>query len=163
MDATRDHRQCRTTAYTRKHVEGWVAALPFVQAVDGVFRRTSPDRYEAQMAVVRKTPAYFVIPGTAFTTVTVNRNFQTAVHTDAGDLSEGLGVMSVLDERQYEGGYLVFPRYRVAIDMRRRDVLLADVHEYHGNTPIVGIESEYERISTVFYYRSGMRHCRAPG
>jgi hypothetical protein len=57
---------------------------------------------------------------------------------------------------------LVFPQYRVAVDLGTRDVLLADVHEWHGNTPLVGAGGEYERVSCVFYYRTGMRHCRPP-
>ena len=36
------------------------------------------------------------------------------------------------------GGCLVFPKYRIAVDIRSQDVLLCDVHEYHGNSPITG-------------------------
>jgi hypothetical protein len=150
---------CRTTAYTRDDVVGWASAQPYIRAVNEVFRDTCPERYEAQMAVVLKTDPWWVIPGTAFTTVTVNRNFRTAVHKDEGDLAEGFGVMSVLSAGNYEGGYLVFPRYCVAVDMRDRDVVLADVHEWHGNTPIIGADGQYERVSTVLYYRSNMRYC----
>jgi hypothetical protein len=153
---------CRTTAFTREEVEGWAAVQPFVRAVNGVFRSECPERYRAQLAVAEKTPAEWVISGTAFTTITVNRNFRTAVHKDEGDLPEGFGVMSVLRAREYEGGFLCFPRYRVAVDMRTRDVLLADVHEWHGNTPLRGARGRYERISCVFYYRTGMRYCLPP-
>jgi hypothetical protein len=44
--------------------------------------------------------------------------------------------------------------------MRSQDVLLADVHEYHGNTTIIGEEGKYQRISTVMYFRTNMRNCR---
>jgi hypothetical protein len=37
--------------------------------------------------------------------------------------------------------------------------LLADVHEVHGNAPIVGAPGEYERISVVAYARQGMSAC----
>jgi hypothetical protein len=150
---------CRTTAYARDDVEGWADVQPLLRAVNGVFQAGCPERYAAQLAVVRETNPWWIIPGTAFTTVTVNRNFQTAVHKDDGDLREGFGVMAVLSEGSYDGGYLCFPRYRVAVDVRDRDVLLADVHEYHGNTPLVGIEGEYDRISVVCYFREGMIHC----
>jgi hypothetical protein len=153
---------CRRTEYTRRDVEGWALVQPFIREVNAVFRRELPERYEAQMAAVRRTPAEWVIPRTAFTTVTVNRNWATAVHKDKGDLKSGFGVMSVLAAGLYEGGYLVFPKYRVAVDIRTRDVLLADVHEWHGNTPIEGTEDEYDRISCVFYFRTGMRHCLPP-
>jgi hypothetical protein len=153
---------CRTTKYTAKDVEGWFDDLPFIRAVNDVFEREVFDRYAVQMEAIRQTPPRYIIPGTVFTTVTVNRNFRTRVHKDAGDLKEGFGAMSVIQAGEYEGGYLVFQKYRIAVDMRSQDVLLADVHEFHGNTAIVGVEGEYERISTVMYFRSRMRICRSP-
>jgi len=153
---------CRTTVFTAREIDDWMRIKPFIRAVDKVFRDNAPERYAAQLKAVKQTPSEFVIRGTAFTTVTVNRNFRTAAHKDEGDLPEGFGVMSVLSAGNYSGGYLVFPKYRVAVDMRTRDVLLADVHEYHGNTPLVGVEGGFERISTVLYYRSNMRFCGTP-
>lgn len=150
---------CRTTTYTRDNVEGWASVLPFIYAVNDVFRRELPGRYAAQLAAVEQTSPDFVITDTAFTTMTVNRNWRTPAHKDKGDLKEGFGVMSVLSAGKYSGGYLVFPKYSVAVDMRTADVLLADVHEFHGNTPIVGVEGEYDRVSTVMYFRKNMVHC----
>jgi hypothetical protein len=109
--------------------------------------------------MVEKTSKDFVIPGTVFTTVTVNRNWQTAVHQDKGDLKAGFGVMSVLEHGKYTGGILVFPKYGVGVDMRERDICFADVHQWHGNTPIKGIPDAHERISCVFYYRENMQYC----
>jgi hypothetical protein len=152
-------RYCRTTAYTAQQVEDWPKVQPLIRAADAVFKGACPERYEAQRSVVATTEPYWVIPGTVFTTVTVNRNWQTAVHKDEGDLAEGFGVMCVLAAGHYRGCYLCFPQYRVGVDMRHRDVLLADVHEWHGNTPLIGIEGQYDRISCVFYYRAGMRDC----
>jgi hypothetical protein len=162
-DPQGQERRCRPTRFTARDVTAWAAAQPFVREVNAVFRAACPDRYAAQKAAVEATHPYWVIPGTAFTTVTVNRNFQTAVHKDQGDLPEGFGVMAVLRAGAYHGGHLVFPQYRAAVDVRDRDVLLADVHEWHGNTPIVGTEGDYERISAVFYYRTNMRYCGTPG
>ena len=150
---------CRTTAFNLDHPEKFAEAVPFIRAADAVFARELPERYAAQRAVAGRTSPDFTIRDTAFTTVTVNRNWQTAVHKDAGDLKEGFGVMSVLQGGSYRGGLFVLPRWRVAVDMRTRDVLLADVHEWHGNTPIAGEPGTYERISCVFYYRARMVHC----
>src|SRR5215472_1887421 len=63
---------------------------------DAAFMALAPRRHHAQMRYVRKTSPDFTIHGTAFTTVTVNRNFQTAVRKDVGDLRQGFGVMSAL-------------------------------------------------------------------
>ena len=153
------HPYCRLTAFNLNHPTMFRAVLPFIRAVDGHFKATMPERYSAQQSVVEQTHADFHISGTSFTTVTVNKNFRTAVHKDEGDLRAGFGVMSVLRRGTYEGCFLCFPKYRVAVDMKSGAVLLADVHEWHGNTPLVGTDGNYERISLVFYYREKMREC----
>lgn len=150
---------CRTTAFNMAEPEKWKAALPFVRAVAGVFEREAPERYAKQLAMIQRTHPDFTIHGTPFTTITVNKNWQTAVHKDAGDYPEGFGVMAALQAGNYTGGNLVFPKYRVGVNMRTRGVCLADVHEWHGNTPIHGVAGLYERISTVMYYRENMWRC----
>jgi hypothetical protein len=153
---------CRTTAYNLENGEKFAASLPFIREVDSVFRRDMPERYAAQSAKIAATHPEFVINGTAFTTITVNKNWQTAVHKDAGDLPEGFGVLSVLRRGRFDGCFLCFPKYRVAVDLQTRGVLLADVHEWHGNTPLRGKTGTYERISCVFYYRGRMADCGSP-
>jgi hypothetical protein len=74
-------------------------------------------------------------------------------------LREGFGVLTVLHAGTYTGGHLVFPKYRVAVDLRTGGVLLADVHEAHGNTPLIGTPGSFVRLSLVCYYRAGMRAC----
>lgn len=133
--------------------------VPYLQAIDSVFGKNVPERHEKQMVWIGRTAEEWVVKGTAFTTITVNKNFRTAVHKDAGDLKEGFGVLSVLERGTYNGGYLCFPQFRVAVDMRTADVLMCDVHEWHGNTAIVGKRGQFERISVVCYYRANMYRC----
>lgn len=149
---------CRQTAFNLKHFDLYQQALPYIRAVNAVFLQAAPDRYAAQEEMIKRTHPDFYIAGTAFTTITVNRNWQTATHKDAGDYPDGFGVMSALTAGAFGGCFLVFPKYRVAVDFRTTDVLLADVHQWHGNTPIRP-EGEYERISCVFYYRRNMHLC----
>ena len=153
---------CRLTSWSMKNAQRFVEAIPFFRAVDRVFEKHMPERHKAQMAKVRATDPAFIIHGTAFTTVTANKNFQTAVHKDAGDLKEGFGVITCLRAGEFTGGELVFPKYRVAAKFDTQDVLLCDVHEWHGNLPIVGIEGMFERLSCVLYYRTGMTECLSP-
>lgn len=149
---------CRTTAFSMNHESNWLECLPYVRAVDAAFRDLAPDRHSAQMAMVKSTSPDFVISGTAFTTVTVNRNWQTAVHQDAGDYRPGFGVLSAFTSPTFSGCHFVIPRYGVGFDLRTADLLVADVHEWHGNTPIRP-SGVYERISCVFYYREKMINC----
>lgn len=152
---------CRTTAFNLKTPEKFLDALPLLQSIDKIFKRECPERHEAQMDMIRKTSQDFVINKTAFTTITVNKNWVTGVHKDQGDLKEGFGVMTALraGDKEFKGCYLVFPKFRVAVDMQNQDVLLADVHEWHGNTPLIGIKGTFERISLVCYYREAIIEC----
>jgi hypothetical protein len=92
-----------------------------------------------------------------FTTVTVNKSFRTAAHRDAGDLDSGLSNLLVVGSGDYTGGYLIFPEYRVAVNVRPGDLLLVNNHEIiHANTPIVLNNPQAERISLVCYFREKM-------
>jgi hypothetical protein len=150
---------CRQTAFNIQHGDKYEAALPFIQQISEQFRLLMPERWAAQKSEVEKVSPDFIIPGTVFSTITVNKNWQTAVHQDAGDLRAGFGVMTALRAGKFDGCFLCFPQYRVAVDMQSTDVLLADVHQWHGNTPIRGISPRYERVSCVFYVREKMKKC----
>ncbi len=150
---------CRTTAFTRTHVEKWAQCKPLFEEVDALFAETMPERYRAQRAMADATNQDFVIAGTAFTTITVNRNWQTAVHQDAGDLKDGFGVLTAMRSGHFAGGVFCLPRYGVGADLYTGDVLFADVHRWHGNTPILGYRGKFNRLSLVFYYREKMAKC----
>lgn len=150
---------CRQTAFTMDNPELWQQVLPYIQKVDEVFKQYAPENWESQKKFVERVHPDFVIPGTTFTTLTVNRNWQTACHRDAGDYRNGLGCMTAMEGGSYSGGELIFPKYKCAVDMRTGGVCLADVHQIHSNAPLVGTPGHWVRISTVFYCRSGMAQC----
>jgi len=150
---------CRQTAFNINEGEKFASAYPYIREVDGLFASLVPDRHGVQMGMVRSTHPDFVISGTSFTTVTVNRNWQTAVHKDVGDLKAGFGVLTAFAGGVYTGCYFTFPAFRVAVDLRSGDILCADVHQWHGNTPFHGRRGKYERVSCVFYYREHMHEC----
>ena len=152
---------CRQTSFLINEAASWNMFLPYIRKADAGFKELMPDKWNAQNEWVQKTPSDWVIPESTFTTVTVNRNFQTATHKDAGDLKQGFGVMSCLRNNKYSGSFLVFPAYRIALDMSHGCLCLADVHEWHGNTQYSNIKVGYERISLVFYYREKMIECKA--
>lgn len=156
---------CRQTSYTKQKKGMFEKAIPFLQGISDQFRKLNPERWQNQKDMIDKTSQEFVIDGTVFTTITVNKNFRTAGHRDAGDLKEGFGNLTVLTNGvKYSGGYTVLPRYRIGVDVEEGDVFLFDVHEIHGNTPLEGPEDEdgkpkYERVSVVCYYREKMNDC----
>ena len=128
------------------------------------FKELLPQRYAIQESCANKIDQKFRVAGndTPFTTITVNKNFRTSAHRDAGDLNEGFSNLTVVaKDKNWEGGYLVLPEFRVAVNIRPGDLLLINNHGgIHGNTelkPPAGMKIEdMERISLVCYFREKM-------
>jgi hypothetical protein len=154
---------CRATAYTANNKEKFEMSVPFIEDISGWFQKLLPTRWAAQKKEIVKIDPEYHIGKSVYTTITINKNFRTACHRDAGDLEAGFGNLTALsDDREWSGGYLCFPEYRVAVDIRPGDVLLMDVHEIHGNTPISKLNGDApERISIVCYFREKMNGCSA--
>lgn len=150
---------CRQTAFNEKEFSKFKKAYPIIKFVDNYYAKLMPKKYKLQRELADSTSNDFVIKNTAFTTVTVNKNWQTAVHTDSGDFEKGFGNLVVLRQGRYVGGYFVVPKWGVAFDVQNCDLLLVDVHQYHGNTPITKIDEDATRISLVMYYRKNMINC----
>lgn len=156
------NRFCRKTAFTKSYFDKFKNGIPFVEHVDGLYKELCPTHHEKQLAVARATNKNYRIADTSFTTVTVNKNFQTAVHQDAGDFIEGFGNLCVYREGNYEGAYLVLPEYRVAVNLTNTDMLFMDVHRWHGNTPFENQSEDFLRVAFVMYYRNNMLKCKGP-
>lgn len=149
----------RATAYTAQNFDKFKLSYPFMNALSKAFKKLLPNRWANQMEKAFQIDDGFHIPDTPFTTITVNRNFRTAAHRDAGDLAEGFSNLTVVaKDNNYEGGYLVLPEIRAAVNVRPGDLLLVSNHDFiHGNTPIVAAAGqELERISLVCYFRERM-------
>tara|TARA_R110000868_G_scaffold116967_1_gene310861 strand:+ start:872 stop:1738 length:867 start_codon:yes stop_codon:yes gene_type:complete len=162
MDSGAMVKYCRKTAFAKKYFDKFTAGIPFVQYIDKKYEELCPKHYAKQKAISLGTNQNYVIGNTSFTTVTVNKNFRTAVHQDAGDYQEGFGNLIVYREGHYEGGFFCLPEYGVAIDMQNNDLLFADVHKWHGNTEITNKSEDWLRISFVLYYREYMYKCSQP-
>tara|TARA_R100001594_G_scaffold3197_3_gene12210 strand:+ start:8405 stop:9379 length:975 start_codon:yes stop_codon:yes gene_type:complete len=149
---------CRTTAFSQAHFNEYQLCIPYIQTINTIFKKYAPNRYKIQKALADASSKDFIIKNTAFTTVTVNKNFQTAGHKDQGDLKEGFGNLGVISRGKYNGFITVLPKYGVGLDLKHGDVALFDVHEVHGNTEPEKI-TYFERISVVCYYREKMIYC----
>ena len=174
---------CRMTGYTRRGLKQYLHGIPFLEAIDENFKRLVPDAYKKQHAAVSKKKEY-QIANTAFSTLTVNMNFRTALHKDAGDYKEGFGNLTVIEWGRYHGGETLFPRFGVGVNLRTGDFVAMDVHEFHTNAPIhetkedkaynlklpdirtrdattgvIGSQERYQRISFVCYFREKLKDC----
>jgi len=150
---------CRMTAYTAQKFKKFKLCYPIIDFISKQYKELIPEKWELQNSYIQKTNRDFIIGDTVFTTVTVNKNWQTAVHTDKGDLKDAFGNLAVMRKGKYLGGYFVLVKWGVAIDMQNQDLLFTDVHQAHGNTPIKKLTEDASRISLVMYYRENMIDC----
>lgn len=157
MDSPNWRSPCRQTAFTKHHFAQYQHGLPFIKRISQLYQRLMPEAYHRQLAEAKKSKYH--IPGTVFSTVTVNANFRTALHKDKGDYREGFGNLTVVQHGKYQGGYTLFPQYGIAIDLRQGDFLAMDVHQWHCNSPIVKQSKDAVRLSFVCYLRDRMHKC----
>jgi hypothetical protein len=144
--------------WTQRNWKEYNKCLPYIKYVDSFFKQHAPARYKIQKKMAEKSSQDFIIKDTAFSTVTVNKNFRTAGHYDNGDLKEGFGNLGVISRGDYEGSITVIPKYGIGLDLKNGDLAIFDVHELHGNTETT-TKTFYERISVVCYYREKMIYC----
>lgn len=134
---------------------------PMVDEVNKIFQQTVRDRWDVQKSFADQTHPDWLINGSVFTTLTINKNFRTACHKDAGDLEAGFSCLSVIKEGTYTGGHLVLPNWRIAVKLDSYDLVLFDAHEFHGNTQIVQLSKNAQRCSIVYYYREKIIGCKS--
>jgi hypothetical protein len=175
---------CRLTTYTQTYFKYYRQGLPFIVEIDKQFKKLIPNKHKLQYERAKKKKM-FQIEDTAFSSITINRNFRTALHQDAGDYREGYGNLSVVERGKYHGGYTLFPQYGVGIDLRTGDFVAMDVHEWHcnsklyetnedkefnknlenvfkhdPNTGTMGTNDKYSRVSFVCYLREKIIDCK---
>jgi hypothetical protein len=141
----------RETRFNMDYPEKFKKLLPLIKEIDKYYEEYIPENYGKQIKKAKQTP--FRIADTAFTTITTNVNFQTAVHTDKGDDAEGFGNLAVIERGKYKGGETCLPQYGIGVDVRTGDILYMDVHEAHGNLPIILETPDAQRLSIVCYLR----------
>jgi hypothetical protein len=146
-----DVRECR---FNRDYPDKYKKTIPLIQEIDKLYKKLTPAHYKAQRKKANQT--YFKIPGTSFTTITTNVNFQTTIHCDKGDDAEGFGNLAVIEHGKYTGAETCFPQYGIGVNVRSGDVLFMDVHQPHGNLPMNKKTDETTRLSIVCYLRNNV-------
>ena len=182
MKAVGSDLPCRLTYQTALKLKKYQAGIPYIVEIDKWYKKLHPAHHCRQKARASLRPK-FQIENTAFSTITINRNFRTGLHQDRGDWG-GYAMLSVLERGQYNGGLFMIPAYGLGIDLRQGDVLCAKVSEYHCNTEIwttpeqetfnnemplhfkldtevgtLGLDKRYSRVSFVSYLREKLINC----
>jgi len=143
--------EVRETFFNATRPEDYKKTIPLVTEIDKMYKCLMPNNYAKQYKKARQTR--FRIGKTSFTTVTTNINFRTTIHRDKGDDEEGFGNLSVIERGEYTGGETCYPQYGVGVDVREGDILLMNVHEWHGNLPTKKKNLDVSRMSIVCYLR----------
>jgi hypothetical protein len=151
MEAGTFRPESSMTALTFQHLERFIKTLPFFTAVNDGFRKYWPEAYSRQLLAAQQIPDY-IVPGTIFSTGTINGNVITRTHTDNGNAE---GTISCLTQfGNFKGGHVCIARFGVLIKSCPGDLLLADIRdEPHGN--IEPIEGD-DRVACVWYLRGGL-------
>jgi len=144
--------EIRPSMFNLRFPDRYKQTWPLLQTIDAQYKQLVPDKYRAQRNKANQIRE-FTIAGTAFTTVTLNLNHYSRLHTDKGDDDEGFGNLTVVEKGEYRGGETCFPRYGLGVDVRTGDILFMNVHEPHSNLPIEYITPHAERLSVVCYLR----------
>ena len=148
----------RETSYTEKNYEKFKLCYPYLHKLNQEFANLIPGRWKAQNAEANKLDPRFRIDGTVFTTLTVNHNWRTACHRDAGDLTTGFSNICGVtgpDGKGWRGGQFILPEYRIAINLQPGDMLLVNNHAgIHGNDELIGDDND--RMTIVAYFREKM-------
>lgn len=163
----------REAGMSKSHPEKVVLATPYFEQVSKHFKRLAPVVWQRQYDFLVEHDLIkngWTLGDSVYTTITINKNFRTACHQDAGDYSGGLGNITVLEnpDRPFTGGYVSFPQWRCGVDLREGDILVFAILQYHGNTEIKPIpgnpeldengEETFERMSLVCYARENMKN-----
>jgi hypothetical protein len=141
----------RETSFIRDNPEQYENLIPLVKEIDEYYEKYAPEYYAKQRKKADQT--HFKIRGTAFTTITTNVNFQTSLHKDKGDDSDGFGNLAVIERGEYKGAETCLPQFGIGVDCRTGDILFMDVHYWHSNLPMKKISKDAERMSIVCYLR----------
>ena len=149
---------CRTTSFTLNNEDLWKKGLPFIQKCSSIYKHLGGKYYDLQKKEYNKIDNSIKIPKTVFTTITSNYNWRTACHKDSGDFSKGLGNL-IITGKDFTGGYIGFPQFKVLIKIEPGDFLLMDVHQWHCNTKIKTFGDGF-RLSFVMYIREDIKNCK---
>ena len=146
---------CRTTPFSLKNPKKWEAAMPAINQIANLHKIADPEGWEAQTEFANRVLKEYRIGDSSYTTLTANYNANTTIHNDVGNFAECTTAMAVVG-RDYSGGELCFPRFRVAVKLSPGDVIFFSGKEFHGNAPISG---KGFRLSALLYARRGLEKC----
>lgn len=152
------------TGFTARHPQDWRESIPFFESIGDTFDHMMPEvaQHMREWCLSYCVAPRFTIGRTCLSSVAVNVNYESYYHLDNGDLPSGYSTLTALAVGgAYEGGLLVLPRYRVAIDIRDGDLLCNQSHiDLHGNTEVRPLIDGAKRVSFVTYLKRMLMYAK---
>jgi hypothetical protein len=84
------------TRFTAEQPKQFERAVPSIRRLNELYKATCPEQWQAQAAAIENIDPAFLIPGTVFSTLTVNWNYQAGMHRDSGNLGVGFSCLVAL-------------------------------------------------------------------
>ena len=142
-----------SSGWVKDNPKKWEELQDIAKWNERAFEKANSEVYHKQKSFCEKfiEPEYRIGNG-IFTTMSANRyhvgqSAKMAAHVDSGDLNAGMTTMSHFREGDYEGAYLTFPRYGIAIDAPDNSVIIADSNQLHGVTQIKGTGQRFTCVA----------------
>jgi hypothetical protein len=145
----------RLSASTTKKYEEFEANKPFYHEINDLLREHLPDKFKVLNDRFSHVADYrYNLFGTAFTTITINNNFQVAYHRDGNNAQGAVAVLTVMEIGEWSGGQFLLPETGLGFELREGDVFIGDNQGLiHGMLPIEQHSADAENIMFVFYQR----------
>jgi hypothetical protein len=143
------------TVSTTKRWDEFVEQKGFFHEVNTIFKETLPAKFQVLMDRFSKVKdERYNLFGTAFTTATINNNFQVAMHRDGNNAEGAVAALCVMEIGDWKGGEFVFPELGIGFDIRAGDIFIGDNQKLiHGMLPFSEQTPGAENIMFVFYQR----------
>ena len=146
----KDIPKCRLTQFSSRNFVRWRQVIPYFERISVILSENLPNHYRKQNDFVAKHRER--IGNSCYSTITINKNFRTAIHIDKGDFKNGIGTLTTMGN--YTGGEFCLVDYDIGINLRPTDILFVNVHKHHANLPFEGT-----RYSMVSYVRENITKC----
>jgi hypothetical protein len=143
--------------WEKENHDRWETLQKIATINETAFQKSCPEKYKTQKLFCEKHINESHRMG-IYTGLTPNQyqeeeTQQMSFHIDKEDAKFGFTSMCVFRVGKYQGGYLVFPRWEVAIDAEDGDIILSDSSQLHGVSPIIGYGT---RLSCVAHCDDGL-------
>ena len=148
----------RLSVSTLKRWDDFLAQKPLFHEINDLFRELMPEAFadlNARFSKVKDERYNFL--GTAFSSCTINNNYQLAPHVDGFNAKNGKAALFVMEKGDWSGGEFVFPTMGIGFNIRKGDLFIGDNQStMHAMLPFDFHSEDAENIMGVLYSKEDL-------